>query len=61
MVLSRRPRGSLEDLGSTKPAWPRFQIRKERFTGRQLGFLRSAVSSAKEHPTGTHAPSIGEF
>jgi hypothetical protein len=39
----------------------RFQIRTERFMGRQLGFLRLAVSSAREHPTGTHAPSIGEF
>jgi hypothetical protein len=58
MVLSRRPRGSLEDLGSTKPAWPRFQIRTERFMGRQLGFLRLATLSAREHLAGTR-PSVG--
>jgi hypothetical protein len=39
----------------------RLRIRTERFTGRLLGFLRLAVSSAREHPTGTCAPSIGEF
>jgi hypothetical protein len=37
MVLTRRPRGSLEDLGSTKPAWPAFKLGRDGHVGWQAG------------------------